>query len=605
MHFLLRKALQGLLCLVLAACGGDDPPMGTASAPTLAPAVVMDDRVVFSANRSGYTIIRNGDGYSVVDGSGADGTTAIAPGIGHLRFADVTVNLGVAPSAQGLAAGQLKRLIELYIAFFNRVPEADGLAYWIERHRAGEGIEQIADAFYSAAVLYPDMTGYTKEMTAADFVRVIYRNVLGRTGATAPPEEDIRYWASQLASGGTTRGVLVRTMLDSAHTFTGHFVWGWVPALLNNKYVVGHYFAVQHGLNYNSNEESIQRTMEIAAAVTPQGFEQALQRIPVASNTPPVNAETPVPTQGGNPPVQQAFSASVTSAPPDGAVLSAPVRLEVQGSGLENVELLPAGSYTPIYGVFTISADKTHAWLDFDPATAPAGAVALRIVAWNVRARESGNQIAAMSTRTWTMQHIQPAVFSAELLQAPAAGATLDGIIRLEVRGSALENVELLPATGYSPRLGSFWISPDKTYASLQFDTRLVPNNLLRVRVSAFDVPPGASGSREIVVMPSRDWFLRNLPAPYGSPEGRAVRCLSSGQPHTALSDPWPVVCIGNFSMPYQQCKDESGRPGFGMIYDNPEDGLPLLRDGVFVAKLYCAAGANNGRLNPGCVCYP
>jgi len=47
---------------------------------------------------------------------------------------------------------------------------------------------------------------------------IIYKNVLGRTGINAPPAEDVQYWAGQLA-----------TMLGSAHSFSGHPTWGWVP----------------------------------------------------------------------------------------------------------------------------------------------------------------------------------------------------------------------------------------------------------------------------------------------------------------------------------------------------------------------------------------
>lgn len=608
-----------LVLLLLQACGGSEPQTKASLIDKVAPAVVLGERVEFSGARSGYTIATSPTGHTVVDNGGADGTTNIPSGIRHLRFSDLTVNLFIAPSAQAISPSALKRLIELYIAFFNRVPEADGLAYWIERHRAGDSMEQIADSFYSAAILYPSITGYVDGMPASDFVRVIYRNVLGRTGVTAPPEEDVQYWAAQITSGVTTRGQLVQTMLRSAHTFTGHSVWGWVPALLNNKYTVGHYFAVQHGLNFSSDETSIRRTMDIAAAVKSQGIDDAIALIPVSPNTPPVNPETPPPQpptapstgtgSGGTPPVPPptaAFSANLVTAPPDGALISSVVHLEVQGSGIENVELVPANGYTPIYGVFQINEAKTRAWLDLDPSSMPAGALNARIVAWNVKARASGGaEIVAMPGRTWTFQRAQPApVFVAAVSQAPPSGTTVTGFVTLEVRGSGMQNVELLPANSYTPRLGVFQVFNNGTLARLEFDTRLVPNGLFRARISAFNAQPGTPGAQEIVAMPSRDWFLRNLPAPTGSAEGRAVRCLSSGYPHTLLADPWPVVCIKDFSMSYEQCKDETGRAGFGMLYGNPEDGLPVLRNGSFISKLYCTPGANNGRLNPGCACF-
>ena len=52
-------------------------------------------------------------------------------------------------------------------------------------------------------------------MSNADFVKVVYKNVLGRSGTTAPPEADVTYWANQIATGADTRGSLINTMLGS------------------------------------------------------------------------------------------------------------------------------------------------------------------------------------------------------------------------------------------------------------------------------------------------------------------------------------------------------------------------------------------------------
>lgn len=58
------------------------------------------------------------------------------------------------------------------------------------------------------------------------------------------------------------------------------------------------------------------------------------------------------------------FDAHVTAAPASGASLTGNVRLEVTGTNLQNVELLPANGYTPRLGVFNISANRSFAWLD-------------------------------------------------------------------------------------------------------------------------------------------------------------------------------------------------------------------------------------------------
>ncbi|MBI1835557.1 MAG: DUF4214 domain-containing protein [Burkholderiales bacterium] len=173
----------------------------------------------------------------------------------------------------------MQRLEELYVAFFNRVPDADGLDYWITQFKSGKSMNQIADSFYSAAILFTSLTHYSANMSNDDFVRIIYKNVLGRSGDTAPPDKDVQYWSSALQTGSESKGSLVSTMLTAAHSFKGDATWGWVPDLLDNKIKVAHYFAVQLGLNYNSPEESISKGMAIALEITPTSISKAIELI--------------------------------------------------------------------------------------------------------------------------------------------------------------------------------------------------------------------------------------------------------------------------------------------------------------------------------------
>jgi hypothetical protein len=99
--------------------------------------------------------------------------------------------------------------------------------------------------------------------------------------------------------------------------------------------------------------------------------------------------------------------------------------------------------------------------------------------------------------------------FAAWVTMAPPPGAFVSGMIRLEVRGRGLVNVELLPASGYTPKLGIFNVSPDGRFAWLDFDTRALSEGRLDVRISAFNVPANYPGASEIVAMPPRPWNVR------------------------------------------------------------------------------------------------
>lgn len=284
MGYGLRQPLTGIAGTagndLLTGTAGNDVFKGSPGTDTLDGLGGIDTLMV-SGPRSSYALRDAADGAVIVTSQigQAEGIT-ILKNFERVAFADVTVNLTIGDTAAALPAADLKLLTELYVAFFNRVPEADGLAYWIGQSLAGMGITQMAEAFYAAALVYPDQTGYSAGMSAGDFVQHIYRNTLGRSdGGDA---EGQAYWTRSLNEGTETRGSLVRTMLWAAHNFKGDATWGWVADLLDNKAAVAHQFAVIHGLNYNTAQASIAATQAIAAAVTPASASAAVALIGVS-----------------------------------------------------------------------------------------------------------------------------------------------------------------------------------------------------------------------------------------------------------------------------------------------------------------------------------
>jgi hypothetical protein len=273
MHYAIQRHLFPCavsLCFLLSACGGaqDQAQVNQAAVPPAPPAAApSSDALNFNGIRNNYSITRTDAGFVVRDLVGNDGAILVSQK-SLLHFADFSVNLVVGDKSKTISADRLKSLIELYIAFFNRVPDADGMSYWIDQIAAGMTNSQLANNFYTAAIQYSDVTGYSPNLSNVDFVKIIYKNVLGRSGATAPPDEDVNYWAGELSSGRSSKGNLVDTMLNSAHSYQGDPQWGWVPQLLDNKVIVGRYFALEQALNYNTDELSISKGIEIAAAVT-------------------------------------------------------------------------------------------------------------------------------------------------------------------------------------------------------------------------------------------------------------------------------------------------------------------------------------------------
>lgn len=207
------------------------------------------------------------------------------------------------------------------------------------------------------------------------------------------------------------------------------------------------------------------------------------------------------------------FFAQTWEAPPNGATVKGVVRIEVRGNLMKNVELLPGSGYTPRLGVFNITGDGALAWLDFDTTRLPNGPLKVRVSAFDVAAGQPGaREIVTMSERTWNINNAtQPvSVLTAAVASAPMENATVSGIVHLEIRGSGIVNAELLPASGYTPRLGVFNVSADRTRAWLDFDTRSLPDGVQNVRVSAFNTTQGQPGATEIIAMPPRQWTVAN-----------------------------------------------------------------------------------------------
>ncbi|MBI3712933.1 MAG: DUF4214 domain-containing protein [Burkholderiales bacterium] len=270
MKTLRRSTLSIATLLLLSACGGQIDSVSTQkksmqAAPELAIAAAPAD-ASFPEPRANYTIAHSEVGVTVTHITSKVAT--VVKSATRLQFSDMSMNLQVAQNAKTIAEKDLNSLIDLYIAFFNRAPDADGLNYWINSIKSGTSLDQIAASFYQAALAYPVQTGYSANMSNEDFVRIIYKNVLGRTGTTAPNDSEVKYWADDIRNG-SPKSKLINTMLVSARTFASDKEWGWVTTLLNNKVAVGKYFAIEQGLNYNTPEDSITNTMKMVALITP------------------------------------------------------------------------------------------------------------------------------------------------------------------------------------------------------------------------------------------------------------------------------------------------------------------------------------------------
>ena len=233
----------------------------------VSPAPIASQNMSFDKNRADYYLVSRPDGYQVIDRTGIRKTVTFKePSI--LQFSNLRVNLPIQNIVRQLSMDSVNAIVELYMGFFNRLPDSEGLAYWMERYLEGVSIEKISDSFYQAAISpeFSSLTGYTSTLTNEEFIRRVYKNVLARDQVD---REGLDYWTNALVKGAETRSTLMKTILASAHTFKGDKEFGWVADYLDNRIAVsGHSQSTRRLLSW-IHKESYRQSAKIAELITP------------------------------------------------------------------------------------------------------------------------------------------------------------------------------------------------------------------------------------------------------------------------------------------------------------------------------------------------
>lgn len=99
-------------------------------------------------------------------------------------------------------------VIRLFQAYFLRLPDSSGLAYWTGKSRGGKRITEISQEFARSS----EFTRRYGTLTNRQFVEQIYVNVLGRPGDTA----GINSWTTKLDSKTKTRGEVMVGFSESS-----------------------------------------------------------------------------------------------------------------------------------------------------------------------------------------------------------------------------------------------------------------------------------------------------------------------------------------------------------------------------------------------------
>lgn len=161
------------------------------------------DIAEYRGARSSYTITGNAAGRMVTDGvAGRDGMDTLT-GIERLTFSNGTLAFDT------LRTDNAGRGYLIYRAAFDRVPDPEGLGYWIRELDRGQNFGVVVAGSFIAS---PEFIGkYGTGLDNVSFVNLIYQNVLDR----GPDADGNAYWLGQL-NGGYARSSLLASFAISA-----------------------------------------------------------------------------------------------------------------------------------------------------------------------------------------------------------------------------------------------------------------------------------------------------------------------------------------------------------------------------------------------------
>ncbi|MBM2321388.1 MULTISPECIES: DUF4214 domain-containing protein [Marivita] len=242
---------------ILFGFGGNDRFTGGADDDTLFGGDGAGDTAVYSGPQARYTVQIERDGVNVIDRSGAEGTDQLSE-IETLSFGDNSAfNLADQVGIASLSAEEIATFVELYIAYFNRAPDAEGLNFWGSAFANGYSLETIATLFLGQSETqqtYPDT------LSNLDFATQVYNNVLGRD----PDQGGLEFWVNLLDGGGVTRDQFILEALRGAKVTAPEGSTPEEIALrlgdvqyLADKTDIGTYFAVIRGLSDLNEADSV------------------------------------------------------------------------------------------------------------------------------------------------------------------------------------------------------------------------------------------------------------------------------------------------------------------------------------------------------------
>lgn len=130
-------------------------------------------------------------------------------------------------------------LQQLYIGYFGRAADQEGLNFWLEAiNNGGLSLDNVHTSFVQSAEYTAKYEGLTSEALVAQ----VYLNVLGRPAEA----EGKAFWANAIDTGAITQDQLIEGLLSGLSAGD--------KAIVNNKVTVANYYTAHRGADFNADD---------------------------------------------------------------------------------------------------------------------------------------------------------------------------------------------------------------------------------------------------------------------------------------------------------------------------------------------------------------
>ena len=254
----------------VSAGGGDDTILGADGSDVILGGDG-EDTAVISGAFDDFEVLFGPNGVAVTDKTDVAAGTDFLKDVEFVRFDDGTLDLSVLTGAAQLAPDQLQLLTELYVAYFDRAPDAGGLLFWGTSLANGVSLPEIAALFFEQPETQEKMP---PDLPVGAFVDLAYRNFLERD----PDQAGRDFWVAQLEAGTVSRPEFMLALIQGARADTGS------PddvRTIEDKGDIGVSFALINGLNDVDDAEAVMAAYTLADRAA--GLSEAQMRIAEAA----------------------------------------------------------------------------------------------------------------------------------------------------------------------------------------------------------------------------------------------------------------------------------------------------------------------------------